>query len=152
MIWKWSHRHRYPHRPSWNSNNVPGERDLGAERAWGQSALQLLNNYYQAEDPRQVMRPNPVQREIWVRADLTVDPSLGITGKGSSANGGSNSHSNNKHHQEEVFHVRGIVDRLDMVRNPEGKGVALNIIDYKTGKAPTLKSVRLGFDASSKIT
>jgi putative RecB family exonuclease len=102
--------------------------DTDAEREWGQSALQLLQNYYQVEDPRQVQRPNPLRREIWLHANLTLDPRFGST-------------SREKPEvippEPETFYVRGIVDRLDMIK--QGKGVALKIVDYKTGKAPTLK-------------
>lgn len=109
-----------------------GGRDVDAEREWGRSALRLLENYYRSEDPRTVVRPNPYRREVWVNADLTVDPSLGVTGKGG---GPARSSSSSPH---ETFKVRGIVDRLDMVKVSSRK-VALKIVDYKTGKAPNLK-------------
>jgi hypothetical protein len=51
-----------------------GDRDDEAEREWGQSALLLLDNYYRSEDPRTVVRPNPYKREVWVNANLTVEP------------------------------------------------------------------------------
>lgn len=106
--------------------------DLEAEREWGTSSLQLLKNYYQLEDPRQVVRPNPVKREIWLNAHLPVDPSRGITGLNSSM----------EQHPNDVdggttptFHVRGIVDRLDMVRTRDSNSkVSLRVVDYKTGK------------------
>jgi hypothetical protein len=104
------------------------EWNLEAEKEWGQSALQLLQNYYQVEDPRQVQRPNPLRREIWVQAHLSVDPVLGST---------SREKPDTIPSSPETFYIRGIVDRLDMVR--EDKGVALKIVDYKTGKAPMLK-------------
>lgn len=56
----------------------------------------------------EVAAPNPVQRETWVRATLA-----------------------------ENITVRGIVDRLDLVRD-EGD-VVMRLMDYKTGKAPALK-------------
>jgi hypothetical protein len=105
-----------------------GVRDVDAEREWGRSALQLLENYYRSEDPRTVVRPNPYKREVWVSANLTVDPTLGVT---SSSRGTAN-------REDGVFLVRGIVDRLDMVKLTS-RSVALRIVDYKTGKAPTLK-------------
>jgi hypothetical protein len=107
-----------------------GERDIEAEREWGQSALQLLENYYRSEDPKTVVRPNPYKREVWVSANLTADPSLGIT-----STTGSTAQSNN---DDNTFLVRGIVDRLDMVKLTS-RSVALRVVDYKTGKAPTLK-------------
>jgi ATP-dependent exoDNAse (exonuclease V) beta subunit len=112
-----------------------GARDVQAEREWGQSALQLLDNYYRSEDPRTIVRPNPYKREVWVNANLTVDPSLGETGGNSSpaaVTGNATASS------LETFKVRGIVDRIDMVKL-SSQQVALRIVDYKTGKAPTLK-------------
>jgi RecB family exonuclease len=111
-----------------------GQRDIAAERAWGQSALALLDNYYMAEDPRTITRPNPMKREFWLHSNLTVDPSLGVTAgrskKGQRASG-----------KPETMYIRGIVDRLDMVKTAS-KEVALKIVDYKTGKAPDLKYSR----------
>lgn len=107
-----------------------------SEREWGQSGLKLLQNYYQVEDPRLVQRPNPIQREIWLRADLAVDPSKGVTAAHHHDAGSDASSSNND--TTETFHVRGIVDRLDMVKINSHQ-VALRIVDYKTGKAPNFK-------------
>ena len=109
-----------------------GERDIDAEREWGQSALQLLENYYRVEDPRTITRPNPLKREIWLHANLALDPSLGATA-------GNNVVSSDE--TPETFYVRGIVDRLDMTRL-SSREVALKIVDYKTGKAPNLKYSR----------
>ena len=106
------------------------EWDVQAEREWGLSGLKLLENYYKIEDPRQVPRPNPVQREVWVVSKLSIDPSQGVT----------HPHQTDKEQKPEdipSFLVRGIVDRLDMVRVK--RHVALRIVDYKTGKAPNLK-------------
>ncbi|VEU33983.1 unnamed protein product [Pseudo-nitzschia multistriata] len=111
------------------STNV--RRDINAEREWGQSALQLLENYYQSEDPRTILRPNPHKREVWVSADLTVDSSLGVTTPAGRA-------ATKTQPNPETFKVRGIIDRLDIVREAQRK-VALKVIDYKTGKAPNLK-------------
>jgi RecB family exonuclease len=108
-----------------------GDRDIDAERTWGQSALRLLENYYQIEDPRMIDRANPLKREIWLNAHLTVDPTHGTTATG----GGGASPSKGS---TPTFHVRGIVDRLDMVRLSP-RQVAMRIVDYKTGKAPNLK-------------
>jgi PD-(D/E)XK nuclease superfamily len=95
---------------------------------------------------KRIIRPNPIQREIWVSSKLRVnqfqqhfprnnddeheyiviDPSF-----------------NDDKNIDEQFLVRGIVDRLDMVRcndAPSGESnVALRLIDYKSGKAPDLK-------------
>jgi hypothetical protein len=108
-----------------------GDRDIDAERIWGQSALQLLENYYQIEDPRRIDRANPLKREIWLNAHLTIDPTYGT-----SAAGGGGASPPPK--GTPTFHVRGIVDRLDMVRLSP-RQVAMRIVDYKTGKAPNLK-------------
>lgn len=124
------------------------DRDIEAEREWGKSALKLLENYYHAEDPKTVLRPNPLRREIWLHSHLALDPTLGVTGPAGSTEPTSPS---------ETFYVRGIVDRLDMVKvisedefHPDKgqttdgrkKQVALKIVDYKTGKAPDLKYSR----------
>lgn len=108
------------------------------EREWGQSGLKLLENYVQVEDPKLVQRPNPIQREIWLRADLPIDPSKGVTAP--------HYHDNDNNSSIPTFHVRGIVDRLDMVRVPtfhssssSSSQVVLRIVDYKTGKAPNFK-------------
>lgn len=96
------------------------ERNLEAEIAWGKYSLSLLENYWQYEDPSQVERPNPMQREVWVRSQIP-----NATSKESSSSSSS-------------FMVRGIVDRFDMVRD-ENKNIVLRLLDYKTGKAPQLK-------------
>ena len=121
-------------------NEHDGSRDLDRETEWGKSALQLLDNYFQVEDPRAITRPNPLQREVWVNAHLTVDPSLGVTASGSRKERSIN----DKDAAPPTFHVRGIIDRLDMVRQPSSSGggssaVATRIVDYKTGKSPNLK-------------
>ena len=108
------------------------QRDIEAEREWGQSALQLLENYYQSEDPRTIRRPNPHKREVWVNAKLTVDPNLGVTSRKNSVTTTATTT------EPETFKVRGIIDRIDIVRESSRK-IALKVIDYKTGKAPNLK-------------
>ena len=107
------------------------EWDVESEREWGRSALQLLDNYYHVEDPRNVVRPNPVQREVWVRHQLTLDPALGVTAPNQMS-------TTDDDDDVPTFLVRGIVDRIDMVRINQQE-VALRIVDYKTGKAPHLK-------------
>lgn len=116
------------------------------EREWGLSALKLLENYVQVEDPRLVQRPNPIQREIWVRADLNVNPKQGITAhhdnndENDTENADTNTPDTTDEDKKATFHVRGIVDRLDMVKVPNSQQqVALRIVDYKTGKAPNFK-------------
>ena len=84
-------------------------RNLDAEISWGKSALALLDNYYQLEDPRSVPVPNPLAREIWVSSELMSD-------------------------RGDKFLVRGIVDRVDLINGP-----FLRIVDYKTGKCPDFK-------------
>lgn len=85
------------------------------EIQWGQESLQLLQNYWKAEDASQVAPPNPVQRETWIatKLDTKIGPVL----------------------------VRGIVDRLDLVRDLSSSNnkVVSRLIDYKSGKCPQLK-------------
>jgi hypothetical protein len=103
---------------------------------WGRQGLQLLESYYRVEDPRKVTRPNPMQREIWVKAQLAVDSAAGATGY-TNANEGVTQDST-PDASCPSFLVRGIVDRLDLVQASD-KSVALRVVDYKTGKAPNLK-------------
>lgn len=139
-------------------------RDLDAERKWGTEALELLQNYYELEDPRNVLLPNPYRREMWITANLTVDPSHGTTFRGVKINdnnknvlvGVSNSKYCNANEEADsnletnnrnatrgekhgpTFLVRGIIDRLDCVRLQDGQTV-LRLIDYKTSKSPNFK-------------
>lgn len=121
------------------------EWDYDAERDWGKSALELLSNYYKLEDPRYVPDPNPLKREIWVNAQLTVDSGNGITGymKSISENDDVDNVSVNggtlkSYLKKDTFLVRGIVDRIDLISLPNGD-TGLRIVDYKTGKAPDFK-------------
>ena len=115
--------------------NVPNEDnqgllewDLEAEREWGLSGLKLLENYFELEDPRTVVRPNPIKREIWLNSHLAIDPAQGITAKWH--------RSNTTSEDVPTFHVRGIVDRLDLIRAPDAPSkVSLRIVDYKTGES-----------------
>jgi len=96
--------------------------DVKEEREWGLSALSLLGNYVKIEDPAR-LESEPVQRETWVRGELPVDPEKPDAG---------------------TFLVRGIVDRIDLVRQDgedgeDGDSVVRCITDYKSGKAPFLK-------------
>lgn len=113
------------------------ERDLEAERRWGEEAMQLLENYYRMEDPRLIQSPNPIRRELWVVSKLSVDPALGVTSPNSVDTGAI---------PDDVprFLVRGIVDRLDLAlsHRPDHRASVrpvLRIIDYKSGKAPDFK-------------
>uniref|UniRef100_A0A7S2EMZ8 PD-(D/E)XK endonuclease-like domain-containing protein n=2 Tax=Ditylum brightwellii TaxID=49249 RepID=A0A7S2EMZ8_9STRA len=123
--------------------------DAQAEREWGKSSLHLLKNYMEIEDPRNIPKPNPLEREMWVSSKLTVNPKDGVTGYAS--------HDNYLKDKEEddtlsdlspTFLVRGIVDRIDMIRMPNDddddddtteNNIVLRIVDYKTGKAPNFK-------------
>lgn len=108
-------------------------RDVQREVAWGRESLQLLDNYWRIENAAQVMRPNPVQREMWVRAPLSVQGPRLVADDTAAL---SDSTSSN----DETFLVRGIIDRLDMVQDAANKtDVTLRLIDYKSGKAPDLK-------------
>jgi RecB family exonuclease len=140
---EWSkHRKSDTYKPLFY-NNQTQQWDLDAEAEWGRGALQLLENYVHYEDPRQVSRPNPVQREVWVSANLSLDPHQGVTyhpdddeveEKDKVIDASQTDQDN-----EYTFLVRGIVDRLDMVRDPVDKSVVMRLTDYKTGKAPDLK-------------
>jgi RecB family exonuclease len=79
------------------------------EAAWGKEGLALLENYMQLEEPKLV---SPAKREMWVKENLDV-------------------------YNNETVLVRGIVDRLDLVR--DDKNVVGRVIDYKSGKAPVFK-------------
>mmetsp|Transcript_26402 Transcript_26402/g.39020 ORF Transcript_26402/g.39020 Transcript_26402/m.39020 type:complete len:398 (+) Transcript_26402:74-1267(+) len=105
-------------------------KSIEEERTWGMQGLQLLQNYHELEDPRRILRPNPVEREKWVSANLSVHPELGATSTSQPLIDNPNA--------DEAFLVRGIIDRLDMVPTSKSS-VALRLIDYKTGKAPDLK-------------
>lgn len=136
-------------------NEETGEWDLEAEAEWGREALQLLQNYVDYEDPRRVTRPNPVQREVWVQAHLALDPRQGSTGyvlaslddtdenevEVDKINGSIGSCRKDKEDtkKKDTFWVRGIVDRLDMVRDVETSQIVMRLTDYKTGKVPELK-------------
>jgi PD-(D/E)XK nuclease superfamily len=112
------------------------EWDVDAERAWAHAGPKLMENYFSVEDPRLVMPPNPMRTEFEVRANLSLDPSKGVTGYVVLDNEkGTNNTS------DTTFHMRGIVDRLDIVRVSK-YDLALRVVDYKTGKAPSLKYSR----------
>jgi hypothetical protein len=148
-------------------------RDVQAESDWGREGLQLLSNYYEIENPTLVMPPNPIRQEVWVQANLTTNPRLGVTAcndllsqslasvddevgwQGIDRNNDTpaasieNTISENIHPVDidNTFHVRGIVDRLDLIRftakDPNNDKtftqLVLRLTDYKSGKAPDLK-------------
>lgn len=84
--------------------------DINAEIDWGQSSLQLLKNYYDLEDPRNV---TPLMREMWVNAQFPTEDT-------------------------DSFIVRGKIDRIDLISS-NNTGASLRILDYKTGKKPHFK-------------
>ena len=99
--------------------------DISAEIDWGKSALDLLQNYYQLEDPKTISQPNPLMREMWVQARFPIQEN---------DDGDDDDTDNNE------FIVRGKIDRIDILQ-PSGNNnkVQLQIIDYKTGKKPNFK-------------
>lgn len=88
--------------------------DLKAEIDWGRSALDLLRNYCELEDPTNA---NPLVREMWVHAKFPLE----------------------NYTDENEYVVRGKIDRIDSVSNGNAGKLQLDIIDYKTGKMPNLK-------------
>jgi putative RecB family exonuclease len=84
------------------------------ERAWGQECLHLLDNYLAVEDPEALTMGDPVAREAWASAVLAPAdgsvPELSMVGR---------------------------IDRID--RNVGAEGSSITVIDYKTGRAPSLK-------------
>jgi PD-(D/E)XK nuclease superfamily len=98
-----------------------GKWDINAERTWGLSGLNLLGNYYALEDPRKITQPNPFRRETWVYIQLPAR------------------YSSVSASRPTTFVVRGIIDRIDMIRHPVDKQVCLRLVDYKSGKTPDLK-------------
>jgi RecB family exonuclease len=121
------------------TSTTPGDWNVDAEREWGLSGLHLLENYVNLEDPRQVLRPNPVQREVWVKANLDTSFKVQKRGGDQSVSYEAAARAGNENSANDTFLVRGIVDRLDMIRHPVDKQVCLRLVDYKSGKAPQLK-------------
>ena len=131
QAWKEA-RYREPYSQLFRKSSDTDERDVAAERKWGTEALNLLTNYVNVEDPKRV-QPEPLQREMWVKANLALDPSKGVTYH-------SDHTATNDKRTDETFFVRGIVDRIDLVDDPIYDGCSgLRIVDYKTGKAPNFK-------------
>ena len=113
----------------------PDTRDVNAERKWGLDALKLLENYVEVEDPKHV-KVDPLRREMWVKADLALDPKRGVTYH--DVFGDENSDCETQA-TDMTFLVRGIVDRIDLTHDPNTNASGLRIVDYKTGKAPNFK-------------
>lgn len=108
------------------ASNATSPYDIDAEIDWGQTSLQMLKNYYELEDPRNV---TPLMREMWVHAKFpTCDTE-------------SDAHVELRDGEEDPhFIVRGKIDRIDiMLRSNNHEGAILRIIDYKTGKKPHFK-------------
>ena len=106
-------------RASWSNNKkttTNGEMfdTVEDERQWGHECLSLLNNYWDMEDCTSF---DPISKEMWVKANITIP------------DGGN----------DDVFLVRGIVDRIDKTKSDGSDNIDLRITDYKTGKAPHLK-------------
>ena len=85
---------------------------LQAEIEWGRASLELLDNYFELEQPE--ILPNnrlggetPVGREVWVK------------GTGIGGGGGGDSQA-----EDVGTNVRGVVDRLDLVKAEGGKEVS----------------------------
>ena len=97
-----------------------GSANIEDEIEWGKSSLELLQNYYDLEDPRTVLAPNPLMREMWVNSRFP---------------------SHNTNHMNGEFIVRGKIDRIDILpkQSSSSDKIQLQIIDYKTGKAPYFK-------------
>ena len=87
--------------------------DIEQEIEWGKTSLNLLANYYELEDPKLIVGPNPITREMWVHARFNID--------------------------NETIVIRGIIDRIDIFPHKQLDKVKLQIIDYKTGKKPYFK-------------
>lgn len=97
-------------------NTTSSHYDIDAEIEWGKSSLQLLENYYELEDPRNA---TPLVREMWVNAKFPADTNESDLSE---------------------FVVRGKIDRIDALSSTNHQqGTILRIIDYKTGKKPNFK-------------
>ena len=103
------------------------DHSIPQEQVWGRESLQLLDHYLAYEDPATV---EPEHKELWVSADLAVDPKMGVTGYLHATHDTVDS--------IDTFRVRGIIDRLDLERDHHN-AVVWRLWDYKTGQAPTLK-------------
>jgi RecB family exonuclease len=115
---------------------------VNEERNWGMEGLALLKNYVTFENP-QKMPSDPVKREMWVRGTLSRDEHItsSSSSKEASEEGDSDDYASlgNNTDVASKVNVRGIVDRLDLVRLASDNSIGMCITDYKTGKAPLLK-------------
>lgn len=82
------------------------------ERQWGLECLHLLDNYAAVENFVELPQGEPVAREAWMKHELAAAATAGLP----------------------TLKLVGRIDRLDSA--DEG----IIIVDYKTGKAPKLKS------------
>ena len=107
---------------------ITGQRQLEAERAWGEHALDLLRNYHRKDRPQTFRRP--AHREMWVTAHLPVHPkpfpysmqppqppqdaipTVATSSKDDDKDDSSSSST--------VF-VRGIVDRLELTKEDDAQ-------------------------------
>ena len=119
------------------------------EVQWGKQSLELLSAYWKSEDATCVQ---PARREVWVSAHLdALAFETGATNEEedfiTTANATANAINS-------TFLVRGIVDRLDVVRGAVSSSqreaidasydgwedpVVLAVVDYKTSQQPNLK-------------
>ena len=76
-----------------------------------------------------------------MHAHLTKDPNLGRTARDYQTD--SEEEDEEDIRKEDKFYVRGIIDRLDMVRIPRSRDVVLKIVDYKTGKENSSHEVQM---------
>jgi len=98
-----------------------------------------LENYYQLEDPRFVPQPNPIENEIWVQANLSLDPTNGSTG----SNPKPCSDQEENDGKEDRFLVRGIVDRLDYVAVLSSARDVFNQSGNHNGEKAIMTAVRI---------
>lgn len=141
-------------------------RDEEAENIWKNECIQLLTNYYNKENPTQIMKP--IFREVSVSAKLyttaknhsSLLPSSPSTNVIDLANDDDDhvvdatstniidltdndnivDNPSSNYNMNNEFIVRGIIDRLDIVHDDDNNHNAfLRLIDYKTGKPPNLK-------------
>lgn len=110
--------------------NVYGH-NSAIEQEWKIRGLELMENYFSLEDPRDVTVLKTEMKLLW--SNLPLDPLMGSTSPSRNVNG------SNTKITAETFPVSGRLDRLDLVRLSSQQGV-YEIVDYKTSKAPAFGS------------
>jgi PD-(D/E)XK nuclease superfamily len=105
-----------------------GSREDEAE--WESKGFDLLENYFQVEDPS----TDSVKTEVPVSAELSLDPTLGVTAAGTP----------DADTPSETFLVRGIIDQIKVVpENDDDNGSSqqkvLRLTDFKSSKPPNLR-------------